>query len=291
MLKTTFFKIRLRIIAGYTAIIFAFLLNSCTSLLTGTVIQPAVGNLQKQSDVELVCEGSAAYLLMIDSLIESNPNNRDLLLIGTKAYSGSAAALISCDASPERIAAISEKAKLYGQRLLNPLLPIKMVSRPEFTEALNVLNKNDADYIFWGAFGWLTWVTQQQGSPSSMVDLVAIEKIMDRLLRLDESIENGSPHLFFGALYGSKPQMLGGDSERSRKHFEQALVLSDRSFLLVQTTFAETYCRMTFNKEMHDALLEEVINFPLEQAPENTLSNQIAKRKAVALLEEDFFGE
>jgi hypothetical protein len=37
-------------------------------------------------------------------------------------------------------------------------------------------------------------------------------------------------------------------------------------------------------------LLEEVLAFPLETAPENTLVNQIAKRRARQLLADDYFG-
>ena len=268
----------------------AVLLSSCTSMITGTFINPAVTNLQKQSDIDLVCEGAPSYLLMIDSLIESNPENRAILLNGAQAYSGSTAALVSCSAPPARIAAISSKARLYGTRLLSQFLPIENGSNSEqFDAALGALSVGDARYLFWGAFGWLSWVQQQQGSPASLADLVVIEKIMKRLLELDETIENGSLHLFFGALYGAKPAMIGGDPAQSRKHFERALELSDRSYLLVQTTFAETYCRMVFDQAMHDALLHEVLDFYLDQEPSQRLVNQIAKRRARQLLDEKFF--
>jgi len=264
-------------------------LTSCTSIITGTVINPAVSNLQKQSDVELVCEGAAAYLLMIDSLIEGNPANKELLLTGTKAFSGSAAALTSCNATPQRIEAISSKAKIYGQRLLSFYLPIEKTSSNELDTALSRLTKAEAPLVFWGTFGWLSWVQQQQGAPAAMADLIVIEKIMSRILTLDDTVEYGSPHIFFGALYGSKPAMIGGDLELSRSHFERALEISNRSFLLAQTTYAATYCRMAFNQKLHDSLLHEVLRFPLEKKPALMLTNQIAKRKAQVLLDEGFF--
>lgn len=264
-----------------------FLLSSCTSMMTNAVIDPAVENLQRQHDVELVCEGAASYLLMIDSLIESDPANKDLLLIGTKAYSGSTAALISCGAPDNRIAAVSTKAKNYGKTLLSTFFHPDQLTKS--SSVITSANSGDKKFLFWGAFGWLTWIQQQHGSPESMADLIVIEKIMARVLELDETIENGAAHLFFGALYGSKPAMIGGDFERSRTHFERALEISSREFLLVHTTFAETYCRMTFNQELHDTLLQEVLDFPIERSPDNTLSNQIAKRKAEFLLAEGFF--
>ncbi len=254
-------------------------------------IRPAVSNLQKQSDIDLVCEGASSYLLMIDSMIESDPRNRELLKIGAQSYSGTVAALNSCGVPEQRLKTISAKAGLYGKRLLATMLPIDQGDPELFDAALAKRSAADASPLFWGSFGWLTWIEQQQGSPAAMADLVAVEKIMARLLELDETIEQGGAHLFFGILYGSKPQMIGGDPERSRMHFDKALELSNRSFLMIQTFYAATYARMTFDKELHDSLLEEVLSFPLNQAPENRLSNQIAKRKAKELLEENFFGD
>ena len=281
---------RLRFLPACSLFFFLGLtLSSCTSIITTTMIDPAVSNLQKQQDIDLVCEGAASYLLMIDSLIESDPQDKDLLLVGTKAYSGSVAALSSCDAPPSRINAISTKAKKYGKRLLNTLIKTDKLAISDSTAALDSLDRSDSEYLFWGTFGWLGWIQQQSGSPASMADLIVVEKLMAKILDLDETIENGSPHLFFGALYGAKPEMIGGDFTRSRQHFERALKISNRSFLMVQTTYAATYCRMTFNQELHDTLLREVLDYPIAQAPDNTLANQIAKRKAKSLLKDEFF--
>jgi len=267
------------------------LTSSCTSLITSVAIKPAVSNLQKQSDINLVCEGASSYLLMIDSLIESDPNNKELLKIGAQSYSGSVAALKSCGAPRERLKTLSDKAGRYGKTLLSTMLPIGEGNPELFDAELKKRSASDADSLFWGSYGWLTWIEQQQGSPAAMADLVNIEKIMERLLEIDDTVEQGGPHLFFGVLYGSKPKMIGGDPERSRSHFERAMEISNRSFLMAQVLFAATYSRMVFDRELHDSLLEEVIAFELDQAPDNRLSNQIAKRRAEELLEENFFGD
>lgn len=267
------------------------LLTSCSSLITSVAIKPAVSNLQKQSDIDLVCEGASSYLLMIDSMIESDPHNRELLKIGSQSYSGTVAALQSCGAPEERLQTLSIKAAHYGKALLSTMLPITDHDQELLDAALQKKSKADAEALFWGSFGWLTWIEQQQGAPAAMADLVVVEKIMSRVLELDETIERGSPHLFFGALYGSKPKMIGGDPERSRFHFERALELSERSFLIIQVLYAETYSRMIFDQDLHDRLLEEVRAFEIDQAPEIRLSNQIAKRRAEELLEESFFGD
>lgn len=279
-----------RLFLFFLAAALLFALAACTSLLTNTVITPTVGNLQRQTDLDLVCEGAPAYLLMIDSMIASDPSSRDLLEIGAQSYSAYISALGECNAPSDRLSALADKAHLYGTGLISQLVPIALGGQlEELDSQLLRLRKSQVPRLFWGTMGWLSWVRQQQGAPAAMADLVVIERIMARILDLDERFQAGSVHLFFGGYYASRPAMLGGDLERSREHFERALVLSDRRFLIIQATYAEIFSRQAFDKELHDNLLKEVLDFPLDSAPEFALSNQIAKRKARRLLEEGFF--
>lgn len=267
-------------------------LSSCASLITSTVIEPAVGNLQQQSDIQLVCEGAPSYLLMLDSMLVSSPDSEGLLLVATQSYSAYAAALEECGGTEERIVTIAEKAHSYGRTLLHHYLTLKDEQDEDaLSRKLATLRGSDVPEVFWGTYGWLTWVKSQKGSPESLADMVEIEKIMARLLELDESYQGGSIHLFFGMYYAAKPAMFGGDPERSAFHFERALELSDRKFLMTQTIYAEMLGRMTLNQELHDSLLQEVVTFTNNKAPEFGLSNQMAKNKAKRLLDENYFGE
>jgi len=272
---------------------FYFCLSSCSSLVT-SAIRPAIGNLQQQTDINLVCEGSPAYLLMIDSMLVSSPDNHDLQLAGAQSYSAYATALEECGGSnDQRIAPITEKAKLYGLMLLRRHLSLKIgLDYGELLDReLAKLGQSDVPDVFWGTFGWLTWVQNKKGSPEAIADITIIEKIMARLLEIDESYQGGSIHLFFGGYYAAKPAMFGGRPDLSKIHFEKALLLSKRRFLLTQTTYAATLARTTLDQKLHDQLLEEVLQFPLDSAPEFGLSNQIAVNRAKRMLEENYFGD
>lgn len=271
---------------------FCFCLSSCSSLIT-TAIRPAIGNLPQQTNIDLVCAGTPAYLLMIDSMLVSSPDNDDLLLTGVQSFSAYATALEECGGTDDpRITPIADKAKLYGLRLLRQYLPLSAEQNyAALDKKLAKLDKSDVPDVFWGTFGWLIWVKSQQGSPEAVADLVEIEKIMARLLEIDEAYEAGAIHLFFGSYYAAKPALLGGRPDLSKHHFEKALVLAKRRFLLTQATYAETLARATFDQELHDRLLQEVLAFPLDSAPEFGLSNQIAVNRAKRLLEENYFGQ
>ena len=276
----------------FPVILLPLLLSSCSTIISNTLIEPTVANLQKQTDLDLVCEGSPAYLLMVDSLIAGDPESRNLLRVGAKAYSGYQSAMTECGIGPERIEVVAEKSKLYGTRLLAHHLPLEADTDPTlFERKLEGMGKGQVEDLFWGALAWLNWIQAQQGSPAALVDLVKVEKIMARILELDPEFEMGSPHLFFGAYYATRPPMFGGDPDRSRMHFERALAISGGKFLLIQTTYAETLARQLFDRDLHDRLLHEVIEFEIDKAPDQALGNQIAKRKAAHLLAEDFFAE
>lgn len=278
--------------------ILTLLLSSCTGFLTSRLLAPITGNLQQQTDITLVCEGTPSYLLMLDAMLISDPDDKTLLLPATKAYSGFSSALGECGADEGRIAEVTEKAHLYGLQLLQHYLPlqesgnyVKSAGEAGFNRQLDQLKRGDVEDVFWGTFAWLAWVQSQKGSPSSIADMTVIEKIMERLLELDEAYQGGSIHLFFGAYHGLKPAMLGGRPDVSKEHFEKALGLSQRRFLIVQTTYAQTYARAVFDRELHDTLLEEVLSFTITDAPEFGLSNQIAKKRAKRMLEENYFGD
>lgn len=271
--------------------VFSALISSCTSIVTTQFIDPAFENMGRQSDVELFCEGSPPYLLMIDSLAAGNPN-KNFLIQGIKAYTGYINAYAECDGKPGRLQTLAEKPYHYVKKLMTAELSLDMNSSfDEFSHHVESLQISSAEPLFYSALGWATWVQQQNGAPVAMASLGKIEKMLIQVVNTDETVENGAAHFLLGAYYGSRPSLLGGDSEKSSYHFTRALELSQREVLIYQTIFAETYCRTFGHKDLHDALLQEVVDYPLESSPSNTLSNQLAKRKAHRLLADQFFQE
>jgi len=271
-----------------TFLTFLTLLSGCGRMVSESLLGPTMTNLSRQTDINLVCEGSPAFLLMLDSMVAASPEDQKLLLHATKAFGGYAAALDVCG-KPERAATVSIKAKLYGMSLLWDCDPLKSgctVSLPELEQTLADLDKSDVERLFWAGNGWATWIRHQQGSPESLMQLPQLEQIMLRVLELDESYYHGGAHIFLGAYYGSKPSLLGGKPELSRYHFEKALSISNRQFLPTLVLYAQTYAKMAFDRELFISILQEVLDFPLENQPDSALANQVAKHNASRLLDE-----
>ena len=245
-----------------------------------------IDGLNQQNDLQLVCDGAPSYLLILDSMVASSPDDTRMLLNTTKAYSAYTMAMAECG-HPERAAVLSEKARTHGLALLRESCRIeRSLSLEQLAATLRSKDRHDTPALFWGAYGWATWISYQQGAPAAVIDLPKIEMIMQRVLELDETYYNGGAHLFLGIYYSLKPEIYGGKPAESRQHFEKALSISDRHFLPVQVAFASTYAKMAFDRELYENLLKEVIAFDISTAPELTLSNVAARRQAARLLEE-----
>jgi hypothetical protein len=266
--------------------------NGCTSMIIQPLLDPVELSLQKQTDLELIKDGAPSLLLLLDGLIAKNPHNKNLLMAATKAYGAYAITLHESN-DLDRAISISQKAKTYGMTLLSLLPHLENIHAKKLVEtdqALDRISRGQVGYLFWGAYGWATWIRFQEGAPGAMVDLPIIEHIMLRVVELDESYYYGGAHIFLGAYYSSRPAMYGGKPQLSRDHFERALAISNRKFLLTQVTYAETYARLVFDKKLYENLLTEVLDQPLEDN-EMASSNKLAQVMAKKLLDatEEFF--
>ncbi len=264
----------------------AVLSQGCASLMIPPMVGPVVKNLNRQADLELVCDGAASYLLMLDSLLVSDPGNARLLLHGAQAYTAYASIMPECG-RPERAPVLGERAREYGLRLLGTqpgLGGANQMPLAGFSEAVQSVGSREVEKLFWSGYGWATWIGFSKGAPAAVADLPKVEQLMLRVLALDEGFYHGGAHLFLGVYYGSRPVMLGGRPDVSRNHFERALALSERRFLATLVAYAEYYARQTFDRELYVRLLEEALAFDLAQAPDLTLPNVLAQRRARKLL-------
>lgn len=262
-------------------------LHGCATMLVDPLVEPLSISLQSQTDLELIREGTPSLLLLVDGLLADNPKDTKLLMAATQAYIFYAASIEEFGQTA-RAASLSKKAKDYGLALLEQTGRVVMQpqgSAEDFDRWLASVNKSSVASLFWGGFGWAAWVQYQNGAPAALADLPKLEQIMLRVVALDETYYHGAAHLFLGCYYGSRPAMLGGDPEKSRYHFERALEISHRTFLLTQVSYAEIYARMINDRELFKSLLQEVLASPPDQVKELAASNQIARLRARKLLD------
>lgn len=271
-------------------------LSGCSSIIsstTGRIADNLTNAILNQNDPETVRQGAPAYLLLLDGLIADDPESPTLLLAGASLYSSYAGVFVE---DPDRANRLALKARDYGWAGLchsnTTTCESWTAPYPEFESIVDSVDSDDIDALFTAGAAWATWIQANRGDWVAIADKARVEKMMQRVIQLDETYRNGTAHLYLGALATILPESLGGKPEQGREHFERAIELSGSRNLMAQVLLAREYGRLVFDRDLHDRLCREVLEAdPVFEG--FTLSNAIAQAEAASLLEdsEDYFGE
>jgi hypothetical protein len=239
----------------------------------------------RQSDVTLVRQGIPSYLMLIDGMIQGNPDNKDLLLAGAQAYASYASVLEEDE--QERAAHLSEKAKKYALQALERTPPFKDSlgkSIDVFQQRLGQTDKKDVPTIFWVANIWGSWIAGSTEAAEAMADLPWVEAMIERVLRLDPGYYYGGAHLFKAILFSARPEAFGGNLKKAEEHFQKARKYGQGKFLMTDVYYAQYYARQTLSRDLFLHTLKRVLETPADGELDLTLSNTLAQRKAKKLL-------
>ncbi len=238
-----------------------------------------------QNDLATVRDGEPAYLLLIDGFILNDPDNEDLLLAGARLYDTYAGIFVEDE---QRASRLSSKAHGYARRAL--CQPYPTVCRydkgsfDEFAREITRVKAADLPLLYGYATAWVGWIQAHSGDFRAIADLPKVELAFEQIIKLDERYDRGQAQLYLGVLRTLRPPALGGKPEVGRAHFERAIEYSDGRNLYVKVEYARRYARLIFDQELHDTLLNEVLDADPE---ENglTLNNTLAQQQARQLLD------
>ncbi len=254
--------------------------------------QQLADGMMSQGDVELVRDGSPAFLLLLDALVESNPDNPDLLLAAAEARLAYASGFVR-DNQPERARAMYGIARDHGLRALsrNRLFADALDgSLDDFQASLQHFRKRDASALITTGMAWTLWIISSADSPAAIGEMPRALAIMERVQELDPEIRQGSVDVFFGIYYTVLPLGGGRDLNRARHHFERSMEIAGFEYLFPRVMFAEYYARYAFDRDLFETTLTEVLTAEPSRR-EHTLMNTMAQVRARELLDEidEFF--
>lgn len=262
-------------------------LTGCASLVSsasGKLANNLSSAILNQDDPETVQAGMPSYLLLVDSLIEGDPQNESMLLAGSKLYGAYAAAFVK---EPERAKRLARKARDYSDRALcaHDAKLCNVLEKPfeEFAAAIATLKADDVPLLYTSATAWAGWIQANSSDWNAIADLAKVKAAMTRSVELDENYSHGEGHLYLGVFATLLPPALGGKPEEGRIHFERAIALSAGRDLMAKVEYARRYARIIYDRPLHDRLLQEVLDANAVE-PGLTLSNVLAKRQAKELL-------
>ena len=269
-------------------------LSGCASIISSAT-QKMADNLSlamlNQNDLGIVKAGSPAYLIMIDSLIEGDPNNVSLLISGSKLYGSYTSAFVEDEERSKRLA---DKSLNFARRALCldlKSLCYKLDSKlDDIQPVLNTIKKKQQPLLFAFASAWAGWIQVNTDDWNAIAQIPKLTAMLKRSVELDENYDSGGAYVYLGVLASQIPPSLGGKPEQGRSYFEKALTLSEGKNLMVNVLFAEHYTRLVFDQDLHDQLLKDVLAAE-QNEPGLTLINTLAKKRAAVLLAEspDYF--
>ncbi len=274
------------------------LLSACfpskklTVVSTATLLEGVAKASSQQSDLRILREGTPAYLMLIDGMIQSWPDNEQLLTAGAQSYSTFASLFVE-DQDKEYANLLYTRGRQYALRSLERRGFKDPLQKPfdDFSRGLKRLKKKDVPILFWTATCWANWIRLNLDSMEALSELPRVEAMVKRVLELDEGFYYGGAHLFMGIWYASRPKIAGGDLKKSQEHFLKALDLGKRKFLMADVYYASHYARKSADKELFIATLQKVLETPADTLPDLVLVNTVAKKQAKELLShvEEYF--
>ncbi len=253
---------------------------------------PLVGSqilaMQEERDPALAEKAIPGNLKMLEGLLKQDPDNTWILENLAEGFCGYAYSFLE-DTEPGRASSLYERGKDYALRatiIRTGREKWQDLSLDEWSLALNNVEVAHQPALFWLGQCWGGWLMQNLDSVEAFADIPRLEGLMKKVHELDPAFHHAGPHLFLGAFYGGRSRMLGGNPEKSRHHFEKALDLTEKKFLLVRLLFAKTYAVQNQNRELFESQLQAVVNAPPDLFPEQRLANEVARKKAAQLLDQ-----
>ena len=274
-----------------SAIVFSLFLNGCVSSAMSSMADNLSNAILNQNDPATVRDGAPAYLVMIDGLIEGDPENTDLLLTGSRLYGSYTSAFVEDEVRSRRLAqksfdyakrALCLEAEDFCEQLDSKLGPFKA--------SLAEVDEDEIKLLYQFSVAWAGWVQVNSSDWNALADLSKLTALFEHAVILDEGFDDGGAHVYLGVLGSQLPPSLGGKPELARAHFERAIEISAGRNLMFSVLMAEHYARLVFDQELHDTLLTSVKGSEAEYNG-YTLVNTIAKIRAEKLLAEsqDYF--
>jgi hypothetical protein len=269
-------------------------LPACVSMVASAGSGLA-GNLSaaimNQDDPQLVRDGAPAYLLMLDSFVEGAPDNEAVLSAAAELYSAYGVVFVD---DPVRARKLTTRGRDYGRRALcaaeADLCGIWELPYDEFVAALQRAKVRQAAALYTFGLGWMAWIQAHSDDYSALAKLPQVQAVLRRVQALEDHYEEARIEHYLAVLNTIRPPALGGDFNVGQAHYERALQVSRELDLSIKVDYARYYARALYDRELHDRLLQEVLNANPEQ-PGLTLFNTLAQEEARALLAsaDDYF--
>jgi predicted anti-sigma-YlaC factor YlaD len=294
-----FWPVRMSVVAALATMLFSgcsvnkFAANRAADALAGTGTVFA-----SDDDPDLIKDAAPFSLKLMETVLASTPDHRDLLLSTSSGFAQYAYAFVEQEADSTaaldfeaarpmyaRARRLYLRARDYGLRGLSighGDLREKLKMEPR--TALAGMTSNDVPLLYWTAASWGKAIGLSKDDPELLADLPAVEALIDRALELNEGFDRGAIHSMLISYEMIRPRGEGEARDRSRKHFERALELSENQSASPYISMAEATAIPAQDRKEFEALLKKALEINADEHPEHRLMNVVMQKRARWLL-------
>ena len=244
-----------------------------------------------QNDPETARSAIPAYMVLLDGILESDPDDPELLAAAATMYATYGAVFADDELRASRL---TTRARTYALRAIcnsyEPSCDWPALNYDDFVASVQGVPEKHADMLYTYGFASLVFLRAHASDMNSLAELPEIEALFFHYFDIAADQVTPSTHTYMGIMLTLRPPALGGKPELAREHFEKAISLTDGRDLGAKVEYARGYAKLMYDRELHDRLLNEVMAADPDQHG-LTLSNILAQEDAAILLEEadDYF--
>jgi predicted anti-sigma-YlaC factor YlaD len=253
----------------------------------------------RDDDLELVGQAIPFGLKLYESLLDSAPKNKDLLIATCSNFTQYGVAYVETEAAVlgeakhhDEVARLNLRALKLYMRAKNYCLRAmevrfagigpKLLTDP--VPALAKAKKKDVPLLYWMAASWGSAIGLGLDKPDLVIDMPAVRALAERALALDESWSKGALHEMFISL-DSLPAALGGSPDRARDHFKRAVELQQGLSPGPYVALAIGVSMPAQDRQEFEKLIAQALAIDPEKDPKNRLVTLVQQRRARALLD------
>jgi predicted anti-sigma-YlaC factor YlaD len=253
----------------------------------------------RDDDLELVGDAIPFGLKLYESLLDSAPKNKELLIATCSNFTQYGVAFLETEAAVlgeaqhhDEVAHLNARAlKLYlrakgyclrAMEVRFPGIGPKLLTDP--VPALAKAEKKDVPLLYWMAASWGSAIGLGVDKPDIVIDMPTVRALAERALALDESWGKGALHEMFVSLE-SLPEALGGSPSRAREHFTRAVELQKGLSPGPYVALAIGVAVPAQDRAEFEKLLQTALAIDPEKDPSVRLVTLVQQRRARALLD------
>ena len=162
-------------------------LISCSSIISSATNKMAKNlstAITNNDDLATVKAGAPAYLLMLDSFIEGDPEDSNMLLSASKLYSAYASVFVKDEQRAKRLTQKSLDFALQANCLsMQERCDLKTMEFKKFEKIISQYEEEHIEYLFTLGASWAGWIQSRSGDWNAAADLARITKIMNQIGR------------------------------------------------------------------------------------------------------------